>query len=157
MVQTSKINKGKLESKRQASDDQYCYYYRNNLSFECFDLNFVWYQCWNYKTISFGRDNMDKVISLKIYTLVRTKLSVILDNISYLHPLFKSISSLSIFVIKLALNNEKNKSNAIHYKKCCMKSQIRQGEVSCWDHETGLMFLKVLSTVKHLPLKTTHI
>ena len=37
--------------------------------------------------------------------------------------------------------------------KCCIKSQIRQGEVSCWDHETGLMFLKVLSTVKHLPLK----
>ena len=35
--------------------------------------------------------------------------------------------------------------------KCCIKSQIRQGEVSCWDHETGLMFLKVLSTVRHLP------
>ena len=45
---------------------------------------------------------MDKVISLKIYTHVITKLSVILDNISYLHPLFKSISSLSIFEIKLA-------------------------------------------------------
>ena len=41
--------------------------------------------------------------------------------------------------------------------KCCIKSQIRQGEVSCWDHETGLMFLKVLSTVKHLPLKKYYI
>ena len=41
--------------------------------------------------------------------------------------------------------------------KCCIKSQIRQGEVSCWDHETGLMFLKVLSTVRHLPLKKYYI
>ena len=51
----------------------------------------------------------------------------------------------------------KNKSNVECNKvKCCIKSQIRQGEVSCWDHETGLMFLKVLSTVRHLPSKKVH-